>query len=851
MGLAVCTELTLAFQTHPTIRSTSSSLLQTEHHRRRRFHHSSRHWRPLQARRTDRGQKSDDAPIAPKKLIRGADNYLRVTTTKKTGTLALDDSNKDETTRRLFFAGALMAGGAALNVLEQVHDDQMTANAKSVKAATGKLQWEVSPVNKRSGVTVFDAEKAGYNIKFVTYLSRFLLCFDSDCQRWWYSRASDLPRRGSAQEVNAMRLQQFAAFSASVEVGLQEYRSTHGPRDLMRSLLKRYCPDIDKLAQQRAAEGLAPMSDAAKARQVREIKEARRQIALLFGLMEQNQPVEEITRVLAAIDNGSVTKVDLVDPGSGYAYGYGAPLVTFPPPAAGRGYTTATGRATLVPNGKILRIDLVNRGFGYKSPPVVTISPPMALRTNPNNATLAPATAKAFTFRSGVNKGRLERIQVMTPGNGYTDKEIIRVFITPSDLDMADGGVTATATAVLEYKVGSIKVVDGGSGYAVEKPIAVEVEPPPLTARVNMNDPMMARVVTKYQPLPATTIPSREMRKNMPKADDPKSVENLVLQEASNGGKGGGGGCIGRACYDRPVVAMAYPVAEVDSYNAYQNQDEAAKATQIEEALEARSASSLTNNNHKSLVKGTSSGIDTALPALPAFGGGVSSSNQLLSLLPEGIGLQYDKRLKRYKLEAGSSLKEWTQSLSPSKPLDPEFGPRGRSPIEKEKVLGLDSYLRFGLSGAICCSAVHLALTPIDVVKTKMQTDPQKYPGILSSFQTVVAEEGGGTFFTGWAPTFAGYFVWGGFTYALTEFMRRYFMELSADVVTTDVEVLVILAAAGLSAMLGSFFLAPFEAVRIRSVAQPDYGPNAPAVAKRMVDVSTRFVVVVVVVVGC
>lgn len=43
--------------------------------------------------------------------------------------------------------------------------------------------------------------------------------------------------------------------------------------------------------------------------------------------------------------------------------------------------------------------------------------------------------------------------------------------------------------------------------------------------------------------------------------------------------------------------------------------------------------------------------------------------------------------------------------------------------------LGIAAYLRFVLSGAICCSGVHLAVTPIDVVKTKVQADPINYPG--------------------------------------------------------------------------------------------------------------------------
>ena len=55
-------------------------------------------------------------------------------------------------------------------------------------AAATDLPWQTTPVNKRTGVTVFDAERAGYKVNFVTYLSRFLLTFDANCQRWWYER---------------------------------------------------------------------------------------------------------------------------------------------------------------------------------------------------------------------------------------------------------------------------------------------------------------------------------------------------------------------------------------------------------------------------------------------------------------------------------------------------------------------------------------------------------------------------------------------------------------------------------------------------------------------------------------
>lgn len=758
-------------------------------------------------------------PLSPTSLLTTADDVLQH---------VLNFGEQREASRRMFFAASLFAGGSMLTCVDEEHSVAMAMNSK-VATATGNLEYKTSPVNKRSGVTIYDAEQAGYNVKFVTYLSRFLLSFDADCQRWWYARASDLPRRSSAEDVSAIRLQQFGAFSASVEVGLQEYRGTDGPRQLLNNLLDRYSPDQEDLEKEREKEGLPPLSEQAKAKELREIKEARRQIALLFGLMESGQPVGELSKLLAAIDNGSITSVEIIDPGSGYAPGYGVPSVTFPPPEAGEDFEPATGRATLSPNGKILRVDVANRGFGYGKPPSVTISPPAAF-SNEANVTECTATANAFVFRQGVNKGRIERIQLVNSGYGYTEDEVIKITLSLPERSAADGGVRATAEAVLEYEVGSIQILSPGTGYATEMPINVYVDAPPLTARINLNDPMMARVVQPNEPIPAATLK---------KSSNPLVSSEAIEKQAINGGKGGGGGCIGRACYDKPVIAMARPKSEVDSYKLFRGADEAKKAVDVELALEKRSfettASTNKSKKKKSSIKGTSSGVDSELPSLPVFATGESPSSQLLSLLPEGIGLTYDKTSRRYRLAGGDDSPAWTQALASTKPLDPEYGPRGRSPIEREMELGLGTYLRFSTSGAICCSAVHLAVTPIDVVKTKVQTDPEKYSNVFGSFKKVIDEEGFNAFFTGWQPTFVGFFVWGGFTYVATEFLRRYFIQAAGDAASSN-EVLIILLSSGLSALIGAYIISPFESVRIRSVSQPNYGNSSIDVAKRMIE---------------
>ncbi|KAF8975912.1 mitochondrial phosphate carrier protein, partial [Entomortierella lignicola] len=43
------------------------------------------------------------------------------------------------------------------------------------------------------------------------------------------------------------------------------------------------------------------------------------------------------------------------------------------------------------------------------------------------------------------------------------------------------------------------------------------------------------------------------------------------------------------------------------------------------------------------------------------------------------------------------------------------------------QLTGLALYSRFYLAGAICCAVTHSSLTPVDVVKTRIQLDPAVY----------------------------------------------------------------------------------------------------------------------------
>ena len=82
--------------------------------------------------------------------------------------------------------------------------------------------------------------------------------------------------------------------------------------------------------------------------------------------------------------------------------------------------------------------------------------------------------------------------------------------------------------------------------------------------------------------------------------------------------------------------------------------------------------------------------------------------------------------------------------------------------VIKNSDYDLTYYVKGALAGGICCSLTHGALTPVDVVKTRIQLEPEVYnKGMVGGFKQVIEAEGAGALLTGLAPTAVGYFVQG------------------------------------------------------------------------------------------
>jgi solute carrier family 25 phosphate transporter 3 len=141
-----------------------------------------------------------------------------------------------------------------------------------------------------------------------------------------------------------------------------------------------------------------------------------------------------------------------------------------------------------------------------------------------------------------------------------------------------------------------------------------------------------------------------------------------------------------------------------------------------------------------------------------------------------------------------------------------------------EKLSGVALYSRFALAGAICCSVTHGALTPIDVVKTRIQLDPVTYnKGLFGGIRQVVAKEGAGALLTGFGPTAAGYFLQGAFKFGGYELFKQQSINLLGYETASNNRTAVYLASSALAEFFADIALCPLEATRIRLVSEPTY----------------------------
>ncbi|CAM9436051.1 unnamed protein product [Ascophyllum nodosum] len=643
--------------------------------------------------------------------------------------------------RRSIETGAARMDASGANMRQQLEEEGIS-RAAFVKAAVGSaallaalslapgkansVASELATEMTWTPVSVFQKSVAGgaaqetYSPRFVAYFARFLLNYDSVSANWWKNqqlsvsqesaqdfarklveagaeavfKASDLDSDGALNQEEfslaiADQQMSFAKFEASVNFGLRKYQGKDGVRRLLTLLLEEFGEETA----------------------------GKRQIALLFALLDSDQPVENIKSLMGETDNSSIIGYKVVNGGKGYQAGQPPAVKIEPPPFL---QDTARATALLKRSGSVFRVALRSSGKGYVGTPEVTISAP---RNPKGEAALAVAALKG---------GKVVGIVVTKEGRGYAEDDDVKVTISPPEAEsntpvgFVEGVMNcATATAVMDMKVSSVRIVHKGSGYASTLPTKVSVEPPP--PQLDYAVPGITAEVEAVQSAP----PEKEvLRSWLPPNQLRKEVTELLPDN---------------------LVPMLDPC----------------------------------------LAKFYLSPIDVADPNYCVY-----FDNAEFEVYPS-------QKLARY-----FSF------------LD---GPRTRYPVEKERPLDANVFLRFAACGAACGSSAHALLIPIDVVKTRMQSEPSKYPNMLSTFQTLVKEEGTEAFLLGAGATILGYLAYGGVSFGLTEFLKRRFVELAGPNLAALYPIPILLGASAISAGFSAAVVAPFETIRIKTVTVPNF----------------------------
>lgn len=137
----------------------------------------------------------------------------------------------------------------------------------------------------------------------------------------------------------------------------------------------------------------------------------------------------------------------------------------------------------------------------------------------------------------------------------------------------------------------------------------------------------------------------------------------------------------------------------------------------------------------------------------------------------------------------------------------------------------LKYYALCGYGGVLSCGITHTALTPLDMVKCRIQTNPGKYKNIFNGFKVSVAEDGPRGLVKGWAPTAIGYSLQGLGKFGFYELFKSVYSNALGEELSYTYRTGLYLAASASAELFADIALCPFEACKVRIQTQPGCSP--------------------------
>ncbi|KAJ1800624.1 Cu/Pi carrier [Coemansia sp. RSA 2399] len=120
------------------------------------------------------------------------------------------------------------------------------------------------------------------------------------------------------------------------------------------------------------------------------------------------------------------------------------------------------------------------------------------------------------------------------------------------------------------------------------------------------------------------------------------------------------------------------------------------------------------------------------------------------------------------------------------------------------------------VGGSLACGLTHYALTPVDMLKCRMQVSKGLYNGIFDGFKKVSAKEGLKGLYLGGAPTLLGYSMQGMGKYGFYEYFKFLYAGLAGEEAAAKYKTLLFLSASASAEVIADVLLCPMEALKVK-----------------------------------
>lgn len=125
-------------------------------------------------------------------------------------------------------------------------------------------------------------------------------------------------------------------------------------------------------------------------------------------------------------------------------------------------------------------------------------------------------------------------------------------------------------------------------------------------------------------------------------------------------------------------------------------------------------------------------------------------------------------------------------------------------------------YALCGFGGLLSCGITHTAVTPLDLVKCRLQVNKEKYKSLGNGFKLTVQEGGAAGLFLGWAPTAIGYSMQGICKFGFYELFKNVYSGIIGEENTYLYRTYLYLVASASAEFFADIALSPMESAKVR-----------------------------------